>query len=351
MFYETADRNPWRSEEAARSLLERKLASAFATGGAGFIEWLWNTNPYMNSDNEAAIGLHRVDGTAKPELEPLLRYAKFFHENARLMVDKIDEDIVMVIPYANKYSPRDTATEATKRCVRIIMTRFHLPMSSCSERSGPGTAKLILYPSPGIIPEDAWQRALGSVETGQCLFISGPLETDDYSMMVPRLKLFNLSATVAPIAQEEVLEIDHQRYYLDYRGDKMQKVQKALVSGDAVARLHVIPHGKGTIYWSPLPVEMSDTSGVLETIYSLVIQKTGVERIIAVENDTPLVAVVPVIFKNSILCLLISETDQTSEVRIKHLETSKSINVTLLGGRTALAWIERSTGNVIAKLA
>ncbi len=73
MFYEKADGGAsWRSEEEVSDLLERKLALSFAADGAGFIEWIWNTNPYMNSTNEVGIGFYRVDGTAKPELEPFL---------------------------------------------------------------------------------------------------------------------------------------------------------------------------------------------------------------------------------------------------------------------------------------
>jgi hypothetical protein len=78
MFYEKMDGSAWRTEEEARNLLERKMAISLGAGGAGFIEWVWNANPYMMSDNEAAIGLHRPDGTAKPEQLALERYAKFF---------------------------------------------------------------------------------------------------------------------------------------------------------------------------------------------------------------------------------------------------------------------------------
>ena len=68
MFYEKMDGSAWRTEEEARNLLERKLAISFAAQGAGFVQWIWNANCYMNSDNEAAIGFHRADQTAKPEL-------------------------------------------------------------------------------------------------------------------------------------------------------------------------------------------------------------------------------------------------------------------------------------------
>ena len=57
MFYETADGRAWRTEAQVRDVFERKLALAVGVSGAGFINWIWNTNPMMASDNEAAIGL------------------------------------------------------------------------------------------------------------------------------------------------------------------------------------------------------------------------------------------------------------------------------------------------------
>jgi beta-glucosidase/6-phospho-beta-glucosidase/beta-galactosidase len=38
-------------------LLERKLALALGANAAGFIQWIWNTNCYMASGNEASFGL------------------------------------------------------------------------------------------------------------------------------------------------------------------------------------------------------------------------------------------------------------------------------------------------------
>ena len=56
-----------RSPEEFAALLSRKIAYAFAAGAFGVIQWCYETNPFMNSDNEAAIGAKRVDGSAKPE--------------------------------------------------------------------------------------------------------------------------------------------------------------------------------------------------------------------------------------------------------------------------------------------
>ncbi|HZS49047.1 MAG TPA: cellulase family glycosylhydrolase, partial [Blastocatellia bacterium] len=99
MFYEKSDGRAWRTEEEARNLLERKLALAIGVSGSGFIEWIWNTNPYMPSDNEAAIGLLRADGSAKPELKVVREIAAFVEKAKTWLEDREPEQAVMVVPH------------------------------------------------------------------------------------------------------------------------------------------------------------------------------------------------------------------------------------------------------------
>ncbi len=123
----------WRSEEEVSRLLERKMALSFAADGAGFIEWVWNTNPYMNSTNEVGIGFYRVDGTAKPELEPFLKIAKFMDQHGQRLQDRISEPVAMVIPHSQMFSPRSFAHEATRKCVRAMYYHCGVPMQAVSE--------------------------------------------------------------------------------------------------------------------------------------------------------------------------------------------------------------------------
>src|SRR4029079_11504106 len=87
MRLEDIDGIPWRTPEDAALLLERKLGYAFAGRGAGVVEWVWNVNPYMPLDEEATIGLIRPDGTAKPELDVMSRFAAFFARAAPRLDD------------------------------------------------------------------------------------------------------------------------------------------------------------------------------------------------------------------------------------------------------------------------
>src|SRR5699024_6720299 len=49
MYVEQPNNLAKRTEYELRNILERKYAYAFSTGGAGAVQWLWNTNYYMNN--------------------------------------------------------------------------------------------------------------------------------------------------------------------------------------------------------------------------------------------------------------------------------------------------------------
>ena len=112
MRLEDVDGTPWRSPEDAARLLERKLAYAFAGRGTGVVEWAWNVNPYMPIDEEATIGLFRPDGTAKPELDPIVALGAFFRTAAPLLDDFEADPVVLVVPHARAFLGR---TERDRR--------------------------------------------------------------------------------------------------------------------------------------------------------------------------------------------------------------------------------------------
>src|SRR5262249_36863395 len=124
MRLEDLDGMPWRTPEDAARLLERKLGYAFAGRGAGVVEWVWNVNPYMPLDEETTIGLFRPDGTAKPELDTVERFARFFQTAAPYLGDFEPDPVVLVIPHARAFLGMSGYLDATKPVVRILAERF-----------------------------------------------------------------------------------------------------------------------------------------------------------------------------------------------------------------------------------
>ena len=354
MFYERSDGGAaWRSEEEVSRLLERKLALSFAADGAGFIEWVWNTNPYMNSTNEVGIGFYRVDGTAKPELEPFLSIAKFMGQHGRLLKERASEPVAMVIPHSQMYSPRSFAHEATRRCVRAMYYHCGVPMQAVSEYTigeYAGQAKLLVVPSPRVLTQQCWETLLSEARRGATVAITGAIDTDDHWLPIERTKLLGVAVETEPIAESETIMIGTREYPLRYDGEKMQRIEKAVVKGfPNVVRPIVRAHGSGWIVWSPLPVEVSDSMTALVAFYRLALAQARVGPIFRATPHTPAVLILPSVFRDVVLYTFISETERDTQMQVTHLESRTRFNVTVPGERTAMVLVDRRTGRQIGR--
>jgi hypothetical protein len=353
MFYEKMDGSAWRTEDDVRNLLERKLAIAFGAGGAGFIEWMWNTNPYMMSDNEAAIGLHRVDGTRKPEIEPVITFARFFAEHKNLMVGREEEEVVMVIPHSQQYSTRNFATDATKRCVRTLAYHFNTQVASISEYAIDTlrrTPKLIIVPSLRTLNQHCWDALLSFAEKGSTILITGVIDTDDHWLPVERAHQLGLTAESRPITEEEFLVIDGTEHRLSYRGEKIQRIEKAVVQEDASPSIHIIPRGKGKLIWSPLPVEVSDAIEPTIALYQFVLKQANVAPIISLEKNNDSILVLPTLFEHAMLYACVSECDRDTTLKVTHHASNTTIEVNVPSQRAAMVLIEKKDGRIIARI-
>ena len=114
MYVETPDGFAKRSEEEFRAMLERKYAYAFAAGGAGAVQWIWNTNFYMDNANESHIGALRADGTEKPEADVSYRFGSFMEGIRDLFRERELEDVAVVFPYPT-ISPTASSRSTRRR--------------------------------------------------------------------------------------------------------------------------------------------------------------------------------------------------------------------------------------------
>lgn len=352
MFYEKMDGSAWRTEQDAEHLLERKLAISMGVGGAGFIEWIWNTNPFMKSDNEAAIGLYRADGTAKPELHVVTEYARFFAAQKHLMEGKQGEGVVMVIPHSNMFSTRNSASEATRRCVRTMYYRCNVPMRAVSEyrlHLLEDVPQLLLLPSARVLTDQAFARLIEIVEKGAVLLLTGAIDADEHWLARPRLKQLGIDASTRPVAQEESIVIGRKEFRLSYRGDKLQRIEKSVVDGGDMPAVTIIRRGKGKILLSPLPVESSDTPETITALYRFALKEAGVVAACEVEQQNPSVLIAPTVFNEAVLYTLVSECDRDTEVKWTHRDSNSPLSIMVRAQRSSLIFVSRKTGKVLAQ--
>jgi hypothetical protein len=350
MFYQKMDGAPWRTETEAANLLEKKLAIAVGSGGGGFIEWIWNTNPYMKSDNEAAIGLHRSDGTAKPELEPLIRYARFLAKHRELLRKREREDVMLLIPHSQMFSTRNFATEATRRAVRALAHGCGVIPGSVSEyRVGSlgFTPKLMIVPAPVTLADGCWEELRRLAGKGATIVITGTFDVTDRWMPANRLKDFGLAATDRPVAQEETIVIDGIRHRLTFRGDKLQRLQKAVIPGQDTPEVAVVTEGRGAIVWSPLPVELDEDPESAIATYRLGMKKAGMLPLYGTTDSDPSVLILPLTFGRAILYTLVSEGGSDALVTLTDRRTSARVSVALKAQRTSMILLSLDNGKEI----
>jgi len=350
MFYEKPDADaPWRSEQEVSDLLERKMAISLAVDGAGFIEWVWNTNPFMNSTNEVGIGFHRVDGSSKPEFEPFLRIAKFMAHHGRSLRERQPAPVVMVIPHSQMFSPRSFAHDATRRCVRAMYYHCGVPLQAVSEYTiGDYSlkAKLIIVPSPGVLTDKCWDALLAASRRGATVAISGIIDADDHGLPVERSRLFNADANIESVSQSEDVSIGGQSFTTRFEGEKIQRIEKSVFPGN---RILFQPYGLGRFIWSPLPLELGDSMPALVAFYKHALTQSRISPVFSASSHSPSLLVLPSLFRDVVLYTFVSESDRDRMIQVTHLETRTRFPALVPAGRTAMVLLDRKSGTILSK--
>ncbi|CAM4340908.1 hypothetical protein FHS16_002574 [Paenibacillus endophyticus] len=283
MYVETPDGRAKRSEEELRSILERKYAYAFATGGAGAVQWIWNTNYYMDNANESHIGALRADGTEKPEADVSYDFGSFMAEIRDLFQGRELEDTVVVFPYSNDFSNRKLAFDATTKATRVLAYELNKPFRGVSEyhldELEATPVKLVIVPSAHNMDDAAFDQLLAYIErTGATLLLTGPTSLDAYWRPVERHSELFGTRELVNVRREELLHIGNRLLPVSYGSRKIAEVWKEarLHTGSAEAdQLIELPHGKGRILWCPLPVELNDRIEPISAIYQYALQSSG----------------------------------------------------------------------------
>lgn len=350
MRYERIGGASWRTEQEAAHLLERKLAMAIGSGSVGWVQWLWNTNVYMASDNEAGIGFFRGDGTARPELAPFVRLSRVLGDHADRLRGRVPEDVVVLLPHAQMFSPRNHGVEATQRAVRVLANHLHVPVRAASDQALAetlGAPRLIVAPSPRVLTDAAWKTLLAAVERGSTLLVTGIIDADERWVRVERSRALGVAAASRPVAGQETALIGGTEFRLGYRGDRLERVETAFVPSEPVPTVHRIARGAGAILWLPVPVELSDSTDATVALYRAALSEAAIHPEVVVEPSDGSVFAGPVLYADSALVALASEGGADREVTVK-VGSGPLVRVPLAAGRATILVVDRKSGRVLA---
>jgi hypothetical protein len=336
MRLEDADGNPWRTPAVAASLLERKLAYAFASRGAGAVQWAWNINPYQPIDNEAVIGIFRPDGTAKPELDVLTEFATFFREAAPFLDDFEPDPVVLVIPHSRLFAGRPGGVDATKRVVRLLAERYGVVPTALSElRLTPERlrgARLILVPTPEMLEEGAARALLEASRAGARVLVTGAVEGDPYGRATESLRALGILDLGRPVALHEPTTWGGR--WATFEGLLSEKLRRS--SKPEPPRL------EGAVWHEPLPLEFAREPEPLASLLGATLQAAGVET---QPSETRIVARL-LRAPKAVLVVCVNETPATGSRRLS--VEGHAFDVPVGAGRARLALVEKGTGRLLA---
>ncbi|RXZ82559.1 glycoside hydrolase [Paenibacillaceae bacterium] len=348
MFVETPEGKAKRSETEHKHILERKYAYAFATGGAGAVQWVWNTNFYMHNVNESSIGALRADGTEKPEAEVSYDFGRFIGGISDLFEERALEEVAVIFPYSNDFSTRKLAMDATVHLTRVMSYKLKQPLRAFGEyhleQLADAPPKLIIVPSPHNFSRKALQQLVEHIEThGGTLLFTGPLGLDEYwrEAALPDALVERIGKVArSNVRREEVLALNGRRLAVSFNKTRIAEVAKEVPEEQTsgLTELTCAELGAGKLIWCPLPVELNEHNEPLEELYRYALQQAGaaLELEWLSGGDNPGVYGRKLSFREGALFIFISETAMEEEIEVRDNATGRRYAFTLAPERTVM---------------
>jgi len=340
-----------RTPENEAALLERKIASSFIQG-SGAIEWLWNTNSDMTESNETPIGAIRTDYTEKPEATLLRDFAKFAPALGEHLREPQSPAIAIITSQAAQYSVlSDFQLEAQRRAVRALCYSVRNPAYVIAENQigKLGSPKLAILPSPQALGEAAWTALLKYVEAGGSLLITGPIHRDEHWQIIDRTAALGQHAHIEPLTYHtaEVQLPDHS-LWLSF-GQQQQSWLDSLRFDDGTT-LKEIPRGKGRIFWSSYPIELSENLESASDLYSYIVKRVGIAAMFTSRPAIPAgVLVYPTVLADSIMYVIVSDSGDDAALNIRDESTGVALALTIRREHAAIAVIDKRQRKIVAR--
>jgi len=345
------DETARRSPESEAALLERKIASSFIQG-SGAIEWLWNTNSYMTESNETPIGAVRTDYTEKAEALLLRAFGRFVPALQDYLRDPKQAPVAIITSQATQYSVMaDFQLEAQRRAVRALAYSVHLTPYTIAENQIDklGSPKLAILPSPQALSDAAWQGLMQYVEGGGNLLVTGPVDRDEHWQIMHRSAKAGLQAQVEPLVYHNAaIRVGDRTIPLVF-GQQEQNWLESLRFDDG-STFKEISHGRGRIFWTSYPVELSEDLDSTSDLYAYIAARVDLTPMFTAQAPVPAgVLVFPTELADAVLYVFVSDSADDATINMRDRETGVPISFTLPSQHAAIAVIGKKGKKILAK--
>ncbi len=306
----------------------------------------------MTESNETPIGAVRTDYTEKPEATVLRAFAQFSPSLQPYLHDPQLPSIAIITSQAAQYSVlADFQLEAQRRAVRALAYDVHLPAYVIAENhiAKLGLPKLAILPSPQALGEPAWQALLKYVDAGGSLLITGPLDRDQHWQVMHRAREIGLAAHVEPLTYHDSAVLLGTRSLALAYGQPQQNMLDSLRFENG-STLEEVPHGKGRIFWSSNPVELSEDLQATADLYAYVAARLNITPMFTMQSPLPRgVLVFPTALADSVLYVMVSDSANDATISLRDQATGAPLSLTLPAEHAALAVISKKEKKTVAK--
>lgn len=331
-----------RSPDEFAALLSRKIGYAFASGAFGVIQWCYETNPFMNSDNEAAIGLKRVDGSVKPEHAVLGAAAAFVARNRLRFDGYAAPDVAIIVPTAEQLSPRSLSTFAVRAAVRAFYEDLGIPLRAVAEHRAArdlGQPRVIVLPACRSVSDEGWRAIIGAVEKGATLVCSGWFETDDAGLPAERMRV-----EPRPLRMiEESPGFDGgAATVVRFPGTTPESWYAA-----AFEAPHRVARGAGAVVHHPLPLEWAEPTPALAGFYRAAIAGSTVVPRVELDGARAGLLVVTVPFRDAWLLVAINESSRPRQVAARRSGIVSRVTFDVPAGHARMAMVDPRAWTIV----
>ena len=338
MRLEDIDGEPWRSQENASKLLDRKFALGFTGRGAGIVQWAWNINPYMPIDNESAIGFFRPDGTAKFEIQTIKKFSKFFEKIQPKLGDFQNNEIAIVIPHSKIFSGMKNGDLSTKRIVRALADHFSIVPTLISEYkltpkrlSG---VKLVIVPSAEFLDDSAAVQLYRASLNGTKILFTGALEGNAYGQLSENILKLGLINKSVPVSLFEQTNYNERKITVTFDNQQSEFIKKSIADKF---------YESGNIMHEPLPIELAREKESLILLLKNSLVASGIKSQFF---DEPLTTGI-LYLKDYALIICVNES--SNNINRQLTIDNKPLIIDVNAGESKLLLFERQSGKIISE--
>ena len=306
----------------------------------------------MTSENEVPIGALRADATEKPEATVMRDFARFAHDarrkppRAAVCARRHYHFASCSVFGDSRVADHGAAKRGESRRLRSKHAGVYNRRKSDCEARRAEARDSAFTASSGRIHMAGIARVC---ESGRKSLVTGPVERDPHWHRVDRAASIGLDAQVEPLTTHNAeMRVKDQIIQVSFDADA-QSWLEALHFKDG-QQLKDISYGTGRIFWAPYPVELAEGAEPAAALYSAVFGEIGVQPLFELKSPRVHgVLIYPTILQDSVLYVMVSETDQDADVDLIDKTSGAELKLRLPAQRAAMAVIRKSDGAITAK--